>query len=137
MTPEILVAPVALLGSLATYRLNHDLRLGAVRASAGATLAFCLAVRASGYAEAPVLQAAFFGATFVGMAESERFTTRQVAAGALIYSLLYLLILRAPAPVKETGGLLGTGAFLSGVVVAGAELLWLKLTERPDRAEKA
>lgn len=135
MNPEFLIPPVAVLGALVTYRLNHDLRLGAIRASTGATLAFILLTCPVSYAGIPVLRATFFGATFVGMCTTERFTRRQVVTGAIIYSLVYLLILSAPNPVREPGGLLGTSAFLAGVAVAGFDLLWGKLAERSRATE--
>ena len=131
MNPLFLVPPVALVGALATYRLNHDLRVGAVRASAGATLVFCLASWPFGYEGVPVLRAAFFGATFVGMATAERFSRRQVAVGGLIYSLVYTLVLSAPGMVREPGGVLGTSAFLAGIAVAAFDRLWAKLSPAP------
>lgn len=133
MSPEILVPPTAILGASVTYWLNHDLRVGAIRASTGATLAFVLLTWPVSYAGIPVLRAAFFGATFVGMCTTERFTRRQVIVGAILYSLIYLLILSAPGPVREPGGLLGTSAFLAGVAVAGFDWLWGKLVERNPR----
>lgn len=133
MSPEFLVVPVSVLGALATYWLNHDLRVGPIRSSSGATLAFALLTWPVNYAGIPVLRAAFFGATFVGMCTTERFSRRQVTAGAVVYSLVYLLVLSAPPSVREPGGVLGTSAFLAGIVVAGFDLLWGKLAERDER----
>lgn len=137
MNPLFLIPPVALVGALATYRLNHDLKVGAIRASAGTTLIFCLLSWPFGYTGTPVLRAAFFGATFVGMATAERFSRRQVAVGALVYSLVYLLVLSAPGMVREPGGVLGTSAFLAGIAVAGFDRLWAKLSPAPAAGDKS
>jgi hypothetical protein len=137
MSPETLILPASILGAVTTYWLNHDLRVGAIRASTGATLVFVVLTLPLPQAWLPMLRASFFGATFVGMATTDRFTRRQVAAGAIIYGLLYMLILRAPSMTREPGGLLGTSAFLAGVLVAGFDWLWSKLSERSPATEAA
>jgi len=123
MSPEWIVTPAAVAGALGTYVLHHDYGFGAVRSSAVSTLVFIGATSSLHHPGVPMWQAAFFGASFTGMCASERFTRRKVVLCGLVFSLIYLAVLRSPAIVRAPGGVLGTSAFLAGLVVVTGEAL--------------
>ena len=115
------VAAVSVLGATVTQALNHDLRLGAVRASAGASCAFVVGTFWMHHGAMPELRAAFLGATFAGMCEPGRFTRVGMAVCGLVFAALYAGLLSAPMPERPPGGLLGTSAFLASLMVAAGE----------------
>lgn len=105
---------VSLLGAHTTYWLRHRTRLGPIRAVALASLAF-LAVTAPWHSWFLTrLQAAFYGACFVGMSEAGKLSERHVAVAALIFSVLFCVA--GHLPLKLGGGL-GAAAFASCLLV--------------------
>lgn len=109
------------LGALLTFVVAHDLKQGAVRASAGLSLivgllfyGFPELISVELGVEIPVV---FFGASFVGMTGSHRVKSKVlIFLGGLIFSGIYL----ASSEIFDGfGGKLGTSACISSVVIFG------------------
>ena len=99
----------SLLGTHITYWVSHKTRFSAIRASALSTLIFVAAT------SDPRLQAAFFGATFVGMSDSSRLSEKKVLLASAIFSLIFSFLL---AHLRAgIGGTLGASAFISCLLV--------------------
>jgi hypothetical protein len=110
----VFILLTSLLSTHVTYLLSHRKKLGPVRASALSTLIFVALTAAIPYSLIPRLQAAFFGASFVGMSDSSRLCERKVLVASLVFSIIFCLLsyLR-----QGIGGTLGATAFLSCLVV--------------------
>lgn len=126
MNALLIIPPVAVAGAFATRRLTTVPGFGPIRASSGATLAFAALTLALPDELAPGLRATFFGATFVGMSTPARFGAKQLFGAALIYSGIYIAILSAPETVRFPGGVLGSSAFIAGVIVAALEQIFVR-----------
>ena len=110
---SLLIIGASLLGAHATFRLAHRTRLGAIRASTLASLLFVALTTPLGWLLVPKLQAAFFGASFVGMSDAKRLSHRHVLLAALIFSAFFFGLSFLPISL---GGSLGASAFLSCIL---------------------
>ena len=106
----LLIIAASLLGAYSTFQLNQRTRLGAIRASTLASLVFIALTAPFGWVLAPKLQAAFFGASFVGMSDAKRLSEKSILLAALIFSALFFGVSCLPISL---GGSLGTSAFLA------------------------
>jgi hypothetical protein len=102
----------SLLGTHVTYWLSHKTKFGAIRASALSTLIFAAAT------SDPRLQAAFFGATFVGMSDSKRIGEKKVLLASVVFSLIFTFLLTRMR--SGIGGTLGASALISCLLVYAA-----------------
>lgn len=104
----------SILGAEITYYLIHKRKWPAVRASSAPSLVFAVLI---GFTNLPFvlgLQAAFFGATFVGMTDKSRLGWKRVLLASVVFALiLYYLI----PLVKGFGGGLGAAAFVSSAAI--------------------
>ena len=104
-----------------THRLCHRRAWGPVRASAGLVLAFLAATHALGWVlpgvapHLPRLEAAFFGATFVGLSDPANLPERHVLLAAAVFAVGFAGISRLHLGL---GGMLGTTAFAACLTVA-------------------
>lgn len=122
---EMILFIVGGIGALLTYVVAHDLKQGAVRASAGLSLIVGLffygfpdLASSELTIEIPLV---FFGASFVGMTGSHLVKNRLlILLGGLIFSGIYLA---ASEVFVGYGGKLGTAACISSLVVFGAGVL--------------
>jgi hypothetical protein len=105
---------VAALSAQVTYYLIHIKHWPTVRASALPTLIFVVILQHSGINWDGALQAAYFGATFVGMTDKSRLGWRRVLIASLIFSLVFTFLIPY---AKGIGGGLGAAAFASCSVV--------------------
>lgn len=105
---------VSILGAQTTFYLIHEKRFSTVRASSGPTLLFALIVSLWPLTFVTTLQAAFFGATFVGMTDKSRMGKKRVLISSVIFALIYSFLVPM---VKDVGGGLGAAAFVSCAVV--------------------
>ena len=111
-----------LIAVLITYNLHNKINMCAVRASAGVTFILCLLISNFGLTIDTSIYGVIFGASFLGMSSSARFSTWEVIFGTLIFLILAPLMIIHTPPI---GGVLGFSAFLSLVFV-----LMLRLTYR-------
>ncbi len=116
-----LILMSAVLGAWCTHRLALLESVGAVRASAAATLAFVfmsghLAESISLQDQLSLLQASFFGASFIGMSDPKKLGEKQILLASLVFSLLFLF---AFPYFRHLGGGLGATAFASSLIVYG------------------
>jgi len=113
------------IGALSTFIVSHDLKQGAVRASAGLSLlvgivfyAFPHLVPGSLSIEIPLV---FFGASFVGMTGSHLVPQKLlIALGGVIFSGTYLA---AGAIFNGDGGKLGTAACIASLLMVAISLI--------------
>ena len=103
----------AILGAEMTYHAIHKYHLPTVRASSGSTLIFALIIQAMHLPYGISLQAAFFGATFVGMTDKSRLGWKRVLFASLVFAAIYIFLIPL---AKGIGGSLGTAAFVSSSV---------------------
>lgn len=101
---------VALVAVYGTHHLSQNNKIGSVRASSFLTLAFCLITYPISHELIPSLQAAFFGASFVGMASPNRLSKIQLFIACLIFSYIYVFMIHH---LEGIGGALGFSAFVS------------------------
>lgn len=113
---ELIVFLVAALGAETTFALIHRFRFSTIRASTISTLVFAGLVYLAQFPEPRVLQAAFFGATFVGMTDRSRMGWKRVLIASQIFALCYLFLVPF---AQGVGGGLGAVAFLSCAIVYG------------------
>jgi len=106
----LLIIGASLLGAHSTFLLAQRTRLGAIRSSTLASLVFIALTAPFGWLVAPKLQAAFFGASFVGMSDAKRLSEKSILLAALIFSALFFGVSCLPISL---GGSLGTSAFLA------------------------
>ncbi len=113
------------LGALLTFIVAHELKQGAVRASAGLSLIVGLVFYGLAELVGPILAIeiplVFFGASFVGMTGSAVVKGKWlILFGGLIFSGIYL----ASTEVFDGfGGKLGTAACVSSLLVLGVGFL--------------
>lgn len=112
MTISVLL--VSILGAEITYHLIHKFHQPTVRASSLSALLFALAISAMNISFGGALQAAFFGATFVGMTDKSRLGWKRVFVASLIFGLIFVFLIPL---AKGIGGSLGTAAFVSSSAV--------------------
>lgn len=120
----VLIASV--LGAEITYHLIHKSHWPTVRASSAPTLIFAMLVGTLSIPFVGALQAAFFGATFVGMTDKSRLGWKRVLIASLIFGLLFTFLIPL---AKGIGGGLGAAAFVSSAAVYAltkAARPWLK-----------
>jgi hypothetical protein len=111
----LLVIATSLLGAHLTYWLTHKKkRMNSVRASSLLTLLFVAATVPVPYFFIPKLQAAFFGATFVGMSDPSRLCEKRVLVAGLVFSLIFCFLLQFRVGL---GGTLGASAFFACLLV--------------------
>lgn len=122
---ELILFAVGGIGALSTFVVSHDLRQGAVRASAALSLlvglfffAFPNVVPDPLSVEIPLV---FFGASFVGMTGSHLVSQRYlITLGGILFSGIYLAV---ETLFVGYGGKLGTAACISSLVIVGVNLL--------------
>jgi len=121
----IVVCLVAALGAEITFTLIHRFRFSTIRASTLSTLIFAGGIFLANFPDQRVLQAAFFGATFVGMTDKSRLGWKRVLIASQVFALCYIFLI----PLAQgVGGGLGASAFLSCAIVLGISRLrdlWL------------
>lgn len=110
----IFVLLVSIAGAQITYYLIHKKHVSTVRASAAPTLIFAVTVSFLPVPFVGALQAAFFGATFVGMTDKSRLGWKRVLIASLVFGLVFFFLIPL---VKGVGGGLGAAAFLSSSCV--------------------
>lgn len=118
------------IGALLTFIVAHDLKQGAVRASAGLSLivglffySFPDVISSELTAHVPLV---FFGASFVGMTGSHVVKSRWLMVlGGMIFSGIYLV---SGEVFVGYGGKLGTAACISSLIVFSVSVL-LKRSE--------
>jgi hypothetical protein len=98
-----------------TYFLSHEKKMGPVRASSLATLAFIAFTFWIPFALIPKLQAAFFGASFVGMSDTSRLNEKQIVLASMIFSVCFYAISHFKVGL---GGTLGATAFAACLMVS-------------------
>lgn len=101
---------VTLVASYGTHLLSQNQKFGPVRASSLLTLAFCLITYPIPHEMIPSIQAAFYGATFVGMASPNKLSKIQLFIACLIFSYIYVFMIHH---LEGIGGALGFSAFVS------------------------
>ena len=106
----------SIMGAEITYHAIHKYHLPTVRASSGATLIFATAIHFMHLPFGVSLQAAFFGATFVGMTDKSRLGWKRVLFASLVFAIIYIFLIPL---AKGIGGGLGTAAFVSSSVAYG------------------
>jgi hypothetical protein len=109
----LLYFSVALVATFGTHHLAQNNKIGSVRASSLLTLAFCLITYPISYELIPSLQAAFFGASFVGMASPTRLSKIQLFIASIVFSFIYVFLIHH---LKGIGGALGFSAFVSCLI---------------------
>lgn len=103
----------SLLGAHLTYFLSHRGKMGPIRASALSTLFFLACTFLAPFAIIPRLQAAFFGATFVGMSDASRLSEKRVLFASAIFGVFFCFLSQFKGGI---GGTLGAAAFASSVL---------------------
>jgi hypothetical protein len=122
------VTLISLVAALLTFELGKLSFIGPIRASAGLTLLVHIdlaLINSFTAIDVETFAAAFFGASFVGMASSERFNHLQIALAGFLFALLFTYILPWFAGI---GGLLGFSAFLAVSVSYLLEKAYQRLT---------
>jgi hypothetical protein len=117
----------AILGAQVTYFLIHKRHMPTVRASSGPALMFALLVGTLNIPFVGALQAAFFGATFVGMTDKSRLGWKRVFLASVIFGLIFTFLIPF---AKGIGGGLGAAAFVSSAVVYTIGKIVKKLIKR-------
>jgi len=130
---ELILFAAGGVGAWSTFVVSHDLKQGAVRASAGLSLIVALFFYAFPDLINPELSVeiplVFFGASFVGMTGSHLVPQKiLIALGGIIFSGIYL---SAGAIFSGYGGKLGTAACIASLAVVGISILiekssWIK-----------
>ena len=123
MIVHVLVMLASVLGAQSTFYLIHHKQFSTVRASSGSTLIFALVTSVFSFSFIPVLQASFFGATFVGMTSKSRMGRKRVLVASLAFALIFIFVLPS---LKGLGGGLGTAAFVSTTGVYLVSQVWRK-----------
>jgi hypothetical protein len=108
------VLQTALAGTLLTYKLSSYSFLGKIRASAISSILFYAILSPIDHPFVPMMQACFFGASFVGMTDPRRLGFKGVALAGIIYGILFFLFV---PKVANLGGALGMTAFLASSLV--------------------
>ena len=103
----------SVLGAELTYLAIHKFHLPTVRASSASTLIYALVIQLMHLPFGVSLQAAFFGATFVGMTDKSRLGWKRVLFASLVFAMIYIFLIPL---AKGIGGSLGTAAFVSSSV---------------------
>lgn len=99
-----------------TYWLSHHTKMGAIRASALSTLVFVAVTSPFSFLILAKLQAAYFGATFVGMSDASRLGEKRILLAAVIFGAIFSFLLRFRGGI---GGTLGASAFVACLLVYG------------------
>ncbi|WP_148278830.1 hypothetical protein [Bdellovibrio bacteriovorus] len=118
-----LVMLLSFLGAELTFFLIHRYHFPTVRASSGLTLVFAGFLALFNLPFVGVLQAAFFGATFVGMTDRSRMGWKRVFLASQIYGLIYFFLIPF---ARGFGGGLGAAAFVSIATVYSADKILRK-----------
>lgn len=124
MMGYLMITFASIVGAQSTFYLIHEKRLSAVRASSGATLVFALCTMFFSYSVIASLQAAFFGATFVGMTSNTRMGRKRVFLASLLFTVIFICVIPS---LQGLGGGLGTAAFVSSAVVYFVEKVFRAL----------
>ncbi|UYL09401.1 hypothetical protein B9G69_002290 [Bdellovibrio sp. SKB1291214] len=105
---------VSMISAQITYYLIHTHHWPTVRASAFPTLIFVICLKLTGINWEGALQAAFFGATFVGMTDKSRLGWRRVLIASIIFGMIFTFLIPF---ARGIGGGLGAAAFASCSVI--------------------
>jgi hypothetical protein len=129
---EFIILVTGAISAFATYVVSHNLKLGAVKASAGLSfivaLVFLLIDDILKDDIALQIQLVFFGASFVGMVSKEVISKYyQVALGGLIFSVIYL---NTSYFFEGFGGALGTTACISVIIIFGLHIIISKTKKK-------
>lgn len=116
-----------------THALVKHYHWTSVRTSALTSLVFCYCLKLMHVPEHETLGAAFLGASFLGMADSEMFRERDLFFGAWIFALIFQFIL--PYNIG-LGGALGLAAFVTCGIIRGSCLLAGKLRLSSSKTQK-
>lgn len=117
------VLAVAVLGAEITFFLIHKAHWPTVRASSAATLVFASLIGLLHVPFVGALQAAFFGATFVGMTDKSRLGWKRVLLASLIFGMIFVFLI----PLAQGfGGGLGAAAFVSSSVIYSVSKVLMK-----------
>ncbi|MFM6927890.1 MAG: hypothetical protein ACKOX6_05460 [Bdellovibrio sp.] len=117
---ELMICLVAAFGAEITFALIHRFRFSTIRASTLPTLFFAAGIYFANFPEQRVFQAAFFGATFVGMTDKSRLGWKRVLIASQIFAFCYIFLIPF---AQGFGGGLGASAFLSCAIVLGMSRL--------------
>lgn len=125
---ELILIAVGGIGALSTFIVSHDLKQGAVRASAGLSLLVGLVFYLFPHlAPDPLsieIPLVFFGASFVGMTGSHLVPQKLlILLGGIVFSGVYLA---AESVFNGYGGKLGTAACISSLILVGISLILQK-----------
>ncbi|WII72357.1 hypothetical protein QJS83_00565 [Bdellovibrio sp. 22V] len=118
------VLAVSVIAAELTFFLIHKKQMSTVRASSATSLVFAVLVSALPISFVGALQAAFFGATFVGMTDKSRMGWKRVFMASLIFGLIFTFLIPL---VKGYGGGLGAAAFAACAVVYAMDKFVRKL----------
>ncbi len=118
---ELILIAVGGIGALSTFVVSHDLKQGAVRASAGLSLLVGLVFYLFPHlAPDPLsieIPLVFFGASFVGMTGSHLVPQKLlILLGGIVFSGIYLA---SESIFSGYGGKLGTAACISSLILVG------------------
>jgi ABC-type sugar transport system permease subunit len=118
---HIVVLLASIAGAQITFYLIHKKRWSPVRASSGSSLALALLTSFLASPLIASMNAAFFGATFVGMTSEGRMGKKRVFLASLLFALIFTFVIPL---LKGIGGGLGTAAFVSSCSVYFAEKIF-------------
>jgi hypothetical protein len=123
----VFIICIAILGSQLSRQLIVRTSLGTVRASAMISMSFIILTELYPFEGRDALRAAFLGSSFLGMSDSELFSTRDLFFAALIFAFLFHFVL--PMNIRP-GGSLGVAAFTSCLIIRGFHFTASKISAR-------
>lgn len=114
------------LATQATHALALRPEIGTVRASSLLTLIFIGITFNLPFDSVPSLQAAFLGASFVGMTQPHRLSRKELVVASLLFAFIFQFLI---IYLKGYGGALGFSAFVSCLVTyflfkKGPSIIW-------------
>lgn len=121
----VIMATIVVSASLLTYLLRHRFHWNIIRASTVPTIVFASIVQLIHFD--PTYSALFFGATFVGMTNSDRMGMIEIFVTSLVYFFAFTILLKF---LDGPGGILGTLAFLSTSSVFILKKFYLGLSRK-------
>lgn len=115
---------ISIFSAQLTHAIVKRYHWSSVRTSALTSLVFCYSLKLMNVPNGETLSAAFLGASFLGMANTELFRERDLFFGAWIFALIFYFVL--PYNIG-LGGALGTAAFVTCGIIRGSSLLAEKI----------
>lgn len=101
---------ISQIAAQSTHSLALTKYFGSVRASSFLSLVFIAITSFFTIPESGTLQAAFLGASFIGMTDPERLSRLQIGFSSVIFSFIFYFLIHY---LKGAGGILGFSAFMS------------------------